>query len=309
MLIVKLKGGLGNQMFQYAFGRALSSRTGRTVKFDFSYFHDGQSKPFRTFGLDNFECDVPEADAADVHASVRFGARGHRLAEEVGYRHPLASARLLRYRFEVQHPSWTTQFGVPQRWRFEPAVFDDEGPGFYNGYWQTERYFADVADRVRREFTVRHDLEGENRQVADEIEGSTAVSLHARRGDYVREDNAVPADYYEAALERIGETVTNPHVFVFSDDTEWVERAVSIPHPTTYVTHNDSETDYEDIRLMRLCDHHVIANSTFSWWGAWLNESDDKRVVAPGYWYDGLSTTTLDVVPDRWTVVDRIRSG
>jgi hypothetical protein len=304
MIIVKLKGGLGNQLFQYAFGRALAARTGAPLRFDLRYYFDGPPAPFLTYGLGNFDCRVEIATESDLRECVPFGVRGRRLAETYGTSAPPLSARLLNYHWELQWPSTWARFDVPRRWRFDPGVFDVDPPAFFNGYWQTERYFADVSDALRREITVDHELAGENRRLAAEIDDSTAVAMHVRRGDYVDRGDALPATYFERALSTIGDQVPEPHVYVFSDDIEWTRRNVSIPYPTTFVTHNDSETDYEDLRLMRLCDHAVISNSTFSWWGAWLNDTGDKRVVAPGYWYDGNRTAELDVVPDRWTVVE-----
>lgn len=308
MYIVKLKGGLGNQMFQYAFGRALASQTGVSVKFDLTYYRKGPPKPFLTFGLDNLNCKIREADDSDVSKCVRFGSRGRRIAESVGYQYPVVLSHLLKYHYEVQHPTMRTRFGIPQRWRFEPRVFDTARSGFFDGYWQTEKYFASITEELRREFTIKSDLVGENRRTAEKIDDRSAVALHVRRGDYVEENNALPASYFERAISEIGDTLTDPHVFVFSDDINWTKRELDIHYPETYVTHNDSETDYEDVRLMRLCDHNVISNSTFSWWGAWLNESDGQRVVAPGYWYDGQRTVDLDVVPDRWTVIETDRA-
>lgn len=175
-----------------------------------------------------------------------------------------------------------------------------------DGYWQSERYFVDAADIIRAEFKPRLALEPENAATAAAIDGVTAVSVHVRRGDYVTDKvtnayhGVCSLDYYRAAIARIAERVASPHLFVFSDDHAWVQENLRSNYPTTYVTANSPDRGYRDMQLMSRCRHHIIANSSFSWWGAWLNPRPDKVVVAPARWFIDKSNDTRDLLPGEW---------
>jgi hypothetical protein len=191
----------------------------------------------------------------------------------------------------------------------------DAGPDAYlDGYWQAPSYFSDIAGMIRDDFSVANPPTGNNAEMISEIESTTAVSVHVRRGDQVHQGpdwseygNALPETYQQKAATHIGDRVDEPTFFVFSDDPEWAQANLNLHYPTTYVTHNDGSTDYEDIRLMRHCDHHIVANSTFSWWGAWLNDDSNKIVVAPSPWKrfgypDGI-VEDWDLYPHDWKVL------
>jgi hypothetical protein len=145
--------------------------------------------------------------------------------------------------------------------------------------------------------------------MAARIAGCNAVSLHVRRGDYVSnpDSSRVHAlcgmDYHQTAVRRIAEVSPQPHLFVFSDDPEWAARNLHLDHPMTIVTGNDTRHDYEDLHLMSLCKHHVVANSSFSWWGAWLNGNADKIVIAPARWFASGKFDTRDLFPSSWTTI------
>jgi hypothetical protein len=178
-----------------------------------------------------------------------------------------------------------------------------------DGYWQSERYFADVSDRLRSEFTFKASAAGRNAEIAGEIAAVNAVSLHVRRGDYATNPamtamhGICPIDYYDRAVEFVIERVADPVFFLFSDDPDWVREHLKIDWAVVVVEHNDSDTGHEDLRLMGLCRHHVIANSTFSWWGAWLNPSPEKIVVAPKRWFAEDSIDTSDLLPADWVTL------
>jgi hypothetical protein len=145
--------------------------------------------------------------------------------------------------------------------------------------------------------------------MAVRIAGCNAVSLHVRRGDYVsnpdssRVHGLCGADYHQAAVRRIAEVVPQPHLFVFSDDPQWAAGNLHLDHPATIVTGNDTRRDYEDLHLMSLCKHHIVANSSFSWWGAWLDTNPDKIVIAPERWFAHEQHDTRDLLPPTWQVI------
>lgn len=145
-----------------------------------------------------------------------------------------------------------------------------------------------------------------NEQVAQNILSVNAVSLHVRRGDYVSNltinqfHGTCSLEYYNQAIAQIAKKVETPHFFVFSDDPEWVKSNLKIDYSITIVDHNNADKNYEDIRLMSLCKHHIIANSSFSWWGAWLCRNPNKIVIAPLKWFNDKSINTTDLIPDGW---------
>jgi hypothetical protein len=165
---------------------------------------------------------------------------------------------------------------------------------FLSGYWQSEKYFSDAIGVIRDTFAFRRPPSGLNNSLATQIaaQNATAISLHVRRGDYVHKaavsqtHGSCSLSYYDAAVRHMASHVKTPHFYVFSDDTDWVRANLNMPFPHVFVEHNRGSASYEDMRLMSLCRHHIIANSSFSWWGAWLNADPEKIVVAPDKWFN-----------------------
>ncbi len=159
---------------------------------------------------------------------------------------------------------------------------------------------------IRKDLVLKVPPAGRNAEMLREIQACEAVAVHIRRGDYV--SNPVTAavhgacgmDYYREGLSRLDQVVTRPHLYVFSDDIPWVRENLKTSHPVTYVDHNSADEPCEDLRLMSACKHFVIANSSFSWWGAWLSAFPGKRVVAPKRWFATDSKDSRDQVPDSW---------
>jgi hypothetical protein len=182
----------------------------------------------------------------------------------------------------------------------------DELPSrcYMEGYWQSEKYFKSVAELIRSEFTFATALNAINEKYAAQIAVSNSISLHVRRGDYASNPRTLaihgllPLDYYHRAVDFISQRVPDPTFFIFSDDMNWVRENLRIPHPCHFVTCNSAGDSYNDMRLMSMCRHHVIANSSFSWWGAWLNPSEDKIVIAPKRWFTERDSSEL--IPNDW---------
>jgi len=292
MVIVKLMGGLGNQMFQYAAARRLAYVHGSPLKLDLRWFSDiVEVNTSREYALDIFAIQEDFATREEVEAlTARKQVFVERLIAKVMWRKPLAVPSYIR----------------EKQFYFDPAILSLPDNVYLEGYWQSEKYFAEIEDIIRKEFTVKTDQAGQNRKLAEMIASSESVSLHIRRGDYVSnpETNKYHGtrdlDYYSRCVEQLTETVKNPHFFIFSDDRDWSSDNLKLPCPTILVDHNGVDKGYEDLRLMSQCKHHIIANSSFSWWGAWLNKNPDKIVIAPKKWFNISEHNTEDLIPKKW---------
>lgn len=290
MIVVKLMGGLGNQMFQYAAARSLALRHGVPLKLDLSFLESDQvGYTRRAYNLDHF-CLTSEKAASgeicDVTSRGKLAFFG-----TVG-------------RFFQNKIEWNKKY-CEKSFHFDPQLLSQPDNVYLEGYWQSERYFIDVSDIIRKDFTVENLLTDKNLELADEIHGVNSVSLHVRRGDYViNEKNRAfhggcSLGYYRNAEEMVEQTIIDPHFFVFSDDPRWVADNLKLRHPARYISHNGSMA-HEDLRLMSFCRHHIIANSTFSWWGAWLSAGTNKLVIAPDHWFSDPSINTVDLIPSGW---------
>ena len=285
MIVVRLCGGLGNQLFQYAAGRRLAHARRAGLVLDLGWYaHTPSSDTPRTYELEHYPIQArPSTPGEALWCSLHHG-------------------RLLR------HLPW-----LPRRWRqyreknfgFDPLALDLPNNVYMDGYWQSYRYFEDITDLIRTELTPVVPFGPQDEQLAAMIAEGDAVSVHVRRGDYVSHHVATgnhgvcSLDYYKAAVVRVLQQVSRPHFFVFSDDPVWTRQNLSLPGPTTFVEHNGSANAFQDLRLMSLCDHHITANSSFSWWGAWLNRRPDKMVVTPRQWFaDQRDTGAL--IPFNW---------
>lgn len=280
MKYVIVDGGLGNQMFQYAFLLALRER-------------DNEVRLF-------LACDKWEHEAGFELNRV-FGIEHERCLWEFLYSRMTYPFRKLFYLFHKRY--------CGRNFRYGEEDLKVEGVGAYYGTWQSEKYFLPVQAKVRDAF--RFDLSRLNKESKDvlatiaktQAEGRMPVSVHVRRGDYQSEafkngfGNCCPLAYYKRAIEYMKEQTKNPLFVFFSDDMTWVRENISIGD-AIYVEHNRTLDAWQDMFLMTQCRHHIIANSTFSWWGAWLNERTDKIVVAPKRWW--YTVERDDVVPQNW---------
>lgn len=289
MIIVKIKGGLGNQLFQYALGRRLTHFNGQQLKLDISYYDTFKLRGYELHNL-NIKEDIATADdlkALGITDSKDLGSTLHRALER-------------RRSIEKRHRV------VEQSFAFEPKVLNVSKDAYLDGHWQSERYFSEIADIIRAEFTPRQRLDATSEKMVSDIARMSSVSLHIRRGDYVtnpvnREVYATCSnDYYLRCISEMAKRIPDPHFFVFSDEVEWVKENLDFKHPVTYVDHNSQEEAYKDLYLMSKCKHHIIANSTFSWWGAWLANNRDKIVFAPSKWFNTPKPGEQDLIPESW---------
>jgi len=289
MIISRILGGLGNQMFQYAAGRALSLRLGEPLFLDIGGFpayrlHQGFELP------DVFLCN--SRPVTDRQMRSALGWRSYRQIGSLLLKPQLQWLRGHHFVVEPHFHYW--------------SGFNDISDSCYlSGYWQSEKYFAPVEDRIRQDFGFRQPLSGRNMEQARQIAGCSAVSLHVRRGDYLSDTKTSSTigvcslDYYRAAVAYIAKQVASPCFFIFSDDIPWCREKLRLDFPCTYIDHNRGTESYRDMQLMSLCRHHIIANSSFSWWGGWLNPRTDKIVIAPKQWFVTDFDST-DLVPSSW---------
>lgn len=294
MIIVKLMGGLGNQMFQYAAARRLAIRNNSELKLDLSILKNRQ---------DGTTSRVYELKHLNIKATI---ATPLAVAEFTGEYKNRFQVNLVRLRqifgLAVSHPN----VYVERHFHFDPAVQDAPDNSYMEGYRQSEKYFNDIGDIVRNEFTVITVQDEWNRQLAEEIKATESVSIHVRRGDFVsdkvtREFHGVCSlKYYQSAIDRITSHIRSPHLYIFSDDPSWAKENLKLSNPATFMDHNGPDKGYEDLRLMGLCRHHIIANSSFSWWGAWLGTHPSKVVIAPMRWFNDESINTSDLLPETW---------
>jgi hypothetical protein len=285
MIIVRLCGGLGNQLFQYAVGRALAHANSAQLVLDCGWF---KNRPSSNTPRDYEFINYP------VRARVATD-----LEEKLGRNY---SDRILR-RLPLLSRPWRLCREVG--FDFNPNILKAGDDIYLDGYWQSYRYFNHLADTLRAELVPVPAPSPQDQVVLDSIDTTNSVSVHVRRGDYVTHKAAAikhgvcSLDYYRIAIQTLESDVRDPHFFVFSDDPTWTREHLSFPGPATFVDHNGPNTAFQDLRMMSRCKHHVIANSTFSWWGAWLNPRKDKMVVAPRNWFsNGLAAD--DIAPLDW---------
>ncbi len=289
MIISHILGGIGNQMFQYAAGRSLSLHLNDYYTLDLKDFdryalHHGYELK-RVF-------DVPiEPTSPDKLRSV-LGLSRLSLLKKI----------LRRRQFSILRGQ---KFIVEPHFNFWPKFFSLKSGSYLHGYWQSEKYFKSIEKVIRDDFSFKKPLAEKNLLIANQIHQTNAVSLHIRRGDYLTDAktnrimSVCDISYYERAISYMAAKVSNPVFYVFSDDMDWVKQSISITYPSVYVDHNRGEDSYVDMQLMSLCKHHIIANSSFSWWGAWLNPSAKKIVVAPKLWFKN-GNNDSDLIPNEW---------
>jgi hypothetical protein len=289
MIVTRLVGGLGNQVFQYAAGRSLAARLGAELVLDSSWIEGaGGAGPgsARSYRLGCFALPyepVPAQRVARVPAQTRIEYHLQRLLPS---RRPKLTALVEERGGELDGRFFTAR--------------DDT---LLLGFWESERYFAEHVALIRSELRFAAEP---GPALAAEIGERASVSLHVRRGDKLTTAAAaakhvsLEPSWYAAALETLARRAGSlDTAYVFSDDPEWCRDHLELPLPTVVV---DGHADHEDLRLMSLCRHHVIANSTFGWWGAWLDPRPDSVVVAPATWR--LDRPTPDAVPGRWIQVE-----
>jgi hypothetical protein len=294
MVIVEINSGLGNQMFQYAAGKALAAKLNTELLLDISWYKQAdKAQTPRNFELTVYPFSEKYADEKTVNQLIRPSSSGifNRLKHRLNRSKPI-------------HKQWAF---VEPHFHFYPQFFEARNPVYISGYWQSEQYFLPIANQIREVFSIDISKEEPAFEMLQKIAASNCpVSMHVRRGDMVKNPEVAQVhgscniDYYKRCMQKIEQRVDHPEYFVFSDDPEWCKENLKSNFPIHFVTGNDGSKAFLDIQLMRHCHHHIIANSSFSWWGAWLNPNPAKIVLAPMKWFNAGDHNTSDLTPPTW---------
>jgi hypothetical protein len=275
MITTNIYGGLGNQMFQYASGKSISVKNNTQLSIDKSLFKNYKVQDFLLHRL-----------------NVQYI-----ISNNSNLRNTLISNNYTRAFLSKLNRFKIFQFGL----LFEREQFsynkniDSMKYNYMFGYWQSVDYFKNIRKELLIDFSLKEKLDTTNERLIEKILISNSVSLHVRRGDYLKSKAAknghglCSLEYYNDAIKYISERVSKPHFYVFSDDINWVKKYLKSSFPITFIN-NNSKNPEKDLILMKNCKHNITANSSFSWWGAWLNENSDKIVIMPSKWMNNMQT-------------------
>lgn len=289
MTIIKLKGGLGNQLFQYAFGRLAASRRAETLIIDKDIM-GAQTDTYRVYGLGHFNIKAEMADPKEVRA--------------VKYPYGLFSKawRLVKAKvFRIYHVGYEARM-LKTRARY------------LDGYFQSYKYLEPLRAELLKEVSLKEDLSLKYGNLISEMAAVNSVAVHIRRGDYVSDAKTRSAHficdlaYYERAMDLMKEKLASagkigaPIFYIFSDDIAWAKENLKTADKLVFVSSPEIK-DYEEMMLMSRCRHNIIANSSFSFWGAWLNQNPGKIVIGPREWNRKFQRAYRDLMPEEWLKV------
>ena len=288
MITVRLKGGMGNQMFQYAFGRRLAKELGEDLQLDLTSLLDRSKGDFvyRDY-------DLPIFHVRDqfVHTPALLRTL-YRPKKRFVYKWLDKAVKRGRTHIKEEH------------FHFEPTFVNEPVRGaLYEGWFQSYRYFEGVEEELRNDFRFIHPILPESAALLARIKACNAVCLNVRRTDFLKVDNlnTTNLDYFLGGAQRIADLTDRPHFFIFSDDVAWCREHIKLDHPTEVVGHEHKGIKFGNyLQLMIACQHYIIPNSSFAWWATWLNENPAKLVVAPKNWFADQNIDTSDLVPADW---------
>lgn len=290
MIIIQLQGGLGNQMFQYAFAQILAKKNDAVVQLDKSFFHatpKEQEFTLRQFELGIFENLNRQASSLEISKLTRLSFF-NKLTSKLGF-----------YKSKIySEPSFD----------FHLEALSIKAPVYIKGYFQSYKYFENQEDLIRETFSFPiESLDGRNKTLLSKLQSETTISVHIRRGDYVTNKKTqqfhgnCSLEYYSNAIALLASKNKRFTLVLFSDDSQWVkEQFETLPYSKIFVDYNTNENSWIDMLLMSSCSHNIIANSSFSWWAAWLNAQPNKIVIAPKNWYANPKKNTKDLIPAQW---------
>jgi hypothetical protein len=288
MIISEINGGLGNQMFQYACGRAKALQLNTSQRLDISTLQQGVTNEH--FTARPYELGIFAANAVIANA------------QELAKFSPKSIHLKVWYKWIKNYFNYTEPF-----FSYDAKLGSLKANIYLRGYWQSEKYFAAFENQIRKDFEFIKPTNSLTTQLEKEIGSANAVSVHVRRGDYVSSPTAnsfhgvAGLAYYNDAMQQIEGLLDKPVYYMFSDDSSWVkENLVKDRKDIFVVEHNSGIDSWQDMLLMSKCKHHIIANSSFSWWGAWLNAKEEKIVIAPKDWFQTKDLDSSDVIPGQW---------
>lgn len=294
MIIIQILGGLGNQMFSYACGRAVADRLKTDLVLDLSSY----ARYYRKYSLSRF--NIIDTKINDVKKTIKIIKYGDIFLQRYFAKH-------FTYQLNGIKPIFENGSA------YNNSIEEVEDNSYLQGYWGSEKYFSNIKEEIRKEFTLREKLSDNSAMWCERIKRETcSVSMHIRRGDYINVAanknifESLQNEYYQKAINLIKEKYDISAIFVFSNDILWCKEHLKFDVPVYYVDGNDEDHGHEDLYLMSQCTHNIIANSTFSWWGAWLNNNENKMVICPKRFYklnDKWHDST-DLCPKEWISID-----
>jgi len=285
MIVVKLFGGLGNQMFQYSLGRHLSFIHKTSLMLDTCYFKEDK---LRKYSLDPFKIRAVK----DFDNELRF----YRKTYLVRFNNILSKALPFLFKYKIIYEN---------NLFYDPNILSFPDNIYLIGYWQSEKYFSNIRNIIKDDFTLKIKTRHLNR-LLDLINRCNSVSIHIRRGDFVNNKDTnkyhgiCDLGYYHSAVNIISKKLCNVSYFVFSDDIAWAKENLKLKGRVTFIDKKYKLEDFEQMMAMSCCKHNIIANSSFSWWGAWLNQYKNKIVISPKKWLNDKHFNTKDLIPENW---------
>lgn len=298
MIISRIQHGLGNQLFQYAVGKSLAHRNRSHLKLDTTWF---ESNSYRDYRLDHYQAKLHLAKRSEVYSFHNLKIIRKLRNHSVKFYNKLMGIKFFPY------PA--VQILYKEKCKgFDPNVLNLKGDVYLDGFWQSFKYFCDY-DRLELFRDLRPMILNKDTfmKLADKIKlAPNSVAVHIRRGDYMLKKNnynnrfgVLSEQYYSHAKTIISEEFSSISWFIFTNDIDWSSSIFKVSDNTTFIS-GRGLYDFEELELMSLCDHQIIANSTFSWWGAYLNENSEKKVFAPNPWMKDNSLRTSDLIPEEW---------
>lgn len=296
MKIVRIWEGLGNQLFQYAYARAYQLHTGEDVRLDKEEafkdkFPNGEGKSdIRSYNLSHFRIAL---QGFDVEKSLEYRYLGRKNCIEK-YIYEKAKKGKWKYNFweECEEPH-----------HYKVEFTNISGEAYIKGWFQNEKYFKDVRHIILKDLKLTTPVVM-RRELKHIYEKRTLVSVHIRRGDYIKNNIALPKEYYYRAIEKMNSIIENPAYLVFTDDMNWAKSILDGREEVYFISDYGTYRDFEELILMSRCVHNIIANSSFSWWGAWLNNNEDKIVLTPNRWPFTKRKNDLSILPEEWERID-----
>ncbi|MBK9283698.1 MAG: alpha-1,2-fucosyltransferase [Sphingobacteriaceae bacterium] len=291
MIVTKLIGGLGNQMFQYAAGKALADFHQTSLFLDLSAYKAEPNVAYtnRNYELGIFNLQALQASQSELDYFLKENNKLQRI--------------IARYFPKTQKKMVLNEYGH----LFYDEFFNCPKDTYLNGFWQCEKYFSSIRPSLLKDFTIKDVIPEKILEIQNKIKSSAAVSIHVRRGDYVNLKSAsdfhgaCSLNYYEKAHAFLKDKFENFNLFIFSDDIAWCKQNFSFQNMHFI---EQQHGPHWDMFLMSFCNHNIIANSSFSWWGAWLNENENKSVVLPDFWFRNVKTESLGIKPDNWILIE-----
>lgn len=287
MIIVRIWEGLGNQLFQYAFAKTLSLSTGQKVFLDIretGKCAGEQNRIPRECGLQKLKISLPVC--TNVQHFYPYVNGDQMIKEAVK---SASKYGWMPYKYYEETEPW-----------YHETLLRLAGNWYLQGWFQSEKYFGKYREILLKEMCPKEKIRI-SKTLRKYLKERNTVSVHIRRGDYVRSFNSLPKTYYLNAMKRMEKIIENPFWIIFSDEPDWVQRELNFGENSYYVSGNENLKDYEELCIMSCCKSNIIANSTFSWWGAWLNRSPNKIVIAPEQWFlKGNFGSRHDIVLPEW---------